>query len=533
MVDGRAGHRPHEAGGTELSLAGVRRVLPEATGWLLAARRRRLATMCATVLFSGSGGAVFLYTASRIAVDAGLLGWSPFGLPAAALPMLLCVAAFTAGLVLGLARLAFGGPSLLELAREADRRLELHERLSTAVEVAGTKGGACECPVERALILDAGRRVRPHAALPLAPWRLWAAARWGVGLIGAALLLHAGARALFTFPTPAPTESPPAAAAALVETGHEVRRVAALVAQRAEWQQDAYLRTVSNALSRLAAQMERGQIEAEAAVTELSRLLAHLNRALGPSAGQLERDGQMSSVLASRQPQALPVRPRDRSAGEQAAGAAPPAPADGSPAADPPGRGDPLQRSRAGLDALLVQLSAGEEEAAVPATPGAAPPDQQMLPARLEVFTDYGDAMDLGLLEREREANQRVRLARGDRDRTGSPGGGGQGDSSQAGKGAGDAPEAGRSDPARPAVDPQLVELPAGRGDGRHIRIEVPPEARYTRVGQTAAGAGAGWAAQAETPLLGESMSAADRPVIGRYFMALIEAAAERAQHSE
>lgn len=191
------------------------------------------------------------------------------------LPIVFALAGL-AGLVVAAAR----APSLLDLAREADRRLAQAQRLSTALEVqvAARPQGA----VVDALIVDAESRAgsldgRVVGARPV-PKAVWLLLALSVSLASLSLVVPVPQRPL------ASRAADPAGAGSQVTDrpmldAAAVQRVAELLAAAPEAEASPYLQAVAASFAELGERLSLAQIDAAEAERMLNELFAHLQTA--------------------------------------------------------------------------------------------------------------------------------------------------------------------------------------------------------------------------------------------------------------
>ena len=204
--------------------------------------------------------------------------------------------------VLALGYVVGQAPSLLVLARRADRVLDQAQRLSTALEVRSRD--AARGTVERALLADADARAGQldWRFVASAGWPRWASAAIVVSLLVAALGLG------FEMPDGQRRVGPTHAASARVElTSAEVAAVQGfsdLLTEIAAAEESAYLRAVATSFEELALQMADGSMDAAGASRALAELVAHLQVASTEVSSAFAE--AVSASLASLVPGATP-----------------------------------------------------------------------------------------------------------------------------------------------------------------------------------------------------------------------------------
>jgi hypothetical protein len=175
-------------------------------------------------------------------------------------------------------------PTITSVARWADQRLALRDRLVTSV------GGGCPdrelTLVARAQLEDAARhaaRIRSQTLLPIG------LPRWVIVVP----LFVVASLALALVPAPL-LEPPPVEAEAFdaQSASTTVRRVTDLLQAVSAGDDNAYLRAVSEAFSELADQLDAGAVNALAYTHQVDQLLEHLAEALG------DRDDALATRIA-------------------------------------------------------------------------------------------------------------------------------------------------------------------------------------------------------------------------------------------
>jgi hypothetical protein len=186
--------------------------------------------------------------------------------------------AFVVALLAALAVLVVRAPSLVDLARRADRVFDQAQRLSTSYEV--LERGTTSSLVATALVADAERRVAgiPWARVGRMPWPGWApiVAALALALGVAAVVVPVPSRAL----RPAPAaDTSPADTDRAARDADAVRRFADVLEAVAVNEDSAYLRAVASSFAELAERMNAGEIDAAEASRALDELLGHLEAA--------------------------------------------------------------------------------------------------------------------------------------------------------------------------------------------------------------------------------------------------------------
>src|SRR5215470_3445168 len=215
-------------------------------------------------------------------------------------------------------------PDLAALARAADHRFALKERLSTALEVATARSSdATQDPVRAALLADAEQRAGSIDMRALVSLRLPRAA-WGVpALLVAALLLQIVPPDMFgratrgTSATQHTSDSDALSRDQAADMAANLRRIAEVLDQDGAQRSDPYLRTIARALERLSAEVGRAAIDRPRLARELGQLLAHTQQAYAQS------DRPADQPALPQHPTDLLRSALDEITGARQAGAAP------------------------------------------------------------------------------------------------------------------------------------------------------------------------------------------------------------------
>lgn len=378
-------------------------------------------------------------------------------------------------------------PDLLDMARLAEARFALRERLSTALEASNPArpANALQAGVYQQLLQDAARHAAQVEPARLIPFGWPRPAGYLLAALAAAALLQ-------WLPTPAPAASPTVINNAQAETALNLQRLAQVVRQDAEQQSDPYLQAVARSLEQMSADLKKGQLKGQTLERELARTLDRLAQRYGLEPGttqgqQAARGGQNpggSSAPAGAKP--------DKA---ESAGQAPTANPD-LPAA--------LKRLASQLEArqrrhqTSAKVPAGEAQNLEDCSfveGGCVTPEER---ARLEA-------------EIQAQAN-RVRMAG---PQGGSPGGSGD----QAGKGSQGALGARQKLPDKAAAKPLTLPAKPRPESLRRISVSAPTRASGQAVQDGPAPAG-GWQYWPEAPLLEElqGLDAPRRSVVSQYF---------------
>lgn len=394
--------------------------------------------------------------------------------------------------IAGFAAALVAAPGEASVARLADRRLGLGERLGTAIEL---RGAAVAGPVARALLRQAAGHARqiPLARLAPLPWREWTAGG------AAACIVLAIAAAI-----PAPRELP-SRPANIAEAAETLERVAALVEHDAEERQNPYLAAVARSLHDLARAIADNRLPPRSLDAALEPLLEHAVQAYGESppswlGPRSSRSAPLRQQLREAATNGMPAAPETAAANVQRGADASPLGAGRS--ADiqvgANGRRSPQQTGQFG-DAGGVAVDPGEGTS--------------------ESLADYAlSPADQARLDRERQiAEQQRQQTAG----AGQPIGGAR----DAGRGGDLAGEGARplgdgGEPVRP-VPAERESLPldaAAQAGGRTIRIEALPDvARREVVGS--AGEHAPWTQVHAVKQVHDAVPAARREIGRRYFL--------------
>lgn len=406
-------------------------------------------------------------------------------------------------------------PSVAELARRADERYRLQERVSTAFEVGEGMGGARRSALQPFLMTDAAEvasRVEPQALVEVPLAR---PARWFVLALVAVVAVHLVP--LRSAATPSgggtPTGSAPGGGvAAAVPTVTDVQRAAALVAQDAFVRNDPNLQTIAASLQDLGARMASGQIQSGTVAREVSRLRVELQAAYGQITSPPDASTRLASTSA---PQGSPAAPPG------AAGAA------AQPSA---GQGLKVKITSEGaapsssLSDLVQQLEAGAPNRIRSKAPGAG--------ALSQMGTTPGPTLHApGTYARQDPAQAALfKQANAVLDQAGSPGGQPAGAARHATQGPGDAAGQGSQPLSQGAPLPggksaaasgAKVDLPSAEvAGGQRIQLNAAPDTHRVQVTDVAPGAAVAGAAPSETARpVGPIVDGMERSAVGRYFL--------------
>lgn len=480
-----------------------------------AVRRVRADRLLATLTVAAAAGLIAFGFLEFASVSFGLpldLG----GRSAVAAVLGLAVAA------VGIAADLFTAPGRVALARRADARLRLDERLSTAVEVAA-RGDRADAPVERALLADAERQagsVDPRAlvTVPFARYAL--------------ILAAAATFAAISLAPPDPFVGGPAQAvtasfatltgAEAADTAAELRRVATILERDAAARDDPFLEALAREAGRIGEDIEAGRLtDRDAVVAALDRLAGFTAEAYPPAAVPVPNSFEGNGIVAPPQEaeatQMLRNLARERMAPPSAApeGGRTQEQAAIEPAADTPADVPPMMGLPPPTAETPNPQAPGAEGGDAP-TGGAQTPaaDEGYIKARdMETYTDPTN------YQADRQAGERPE----DAVLIGPADAANVGQSRFAGAGQ-QVLEGGavvEEDPFALGADMLLT----GQLDenGRRIRIEVPPEIQAITIAPGEATA-MDWARRREVEVLRSGVPFAARDFLARYFRAAAEA---------
>src|SRR5262245_21376409 len=493
--------------------AGIRLPLVQA-GLLRAQSRWRLSAMLHGAVWSMIFGlAVFCaLRATTLLLEGEAARWLPRLLVAPSLLDQLATSAiaFACALVVAVLATFLLTPDLATLARAADHRFALKERLSTALEVATARpSDAAQDPVRSALLADAEQSATSTDMRALVSLRLPRAA-WAVpALLVTALLLQTVPPDMLGHATPgasATRNAPDNGALSgnqAADTAANLRRIAEALDQEGAQRSDPYLRTIARALERLSMEVGRAAIDRPRLARELGQLLVHAQQAYAQS------DRPADQTAPQQHPTDLLRSALEEITGGRQASAAPTrdSPAPKATAADrnPPGRpAQPKDRKASGTPTQAEQIAA-----AVRRLTG------QDIPW---LFVDEDGAEVDPRSQLERLMAEEERRARAAAQPAGGAANAGRGDGDQAGDGVqplGRGASAKTADPA--ATEQMLLPDPQSREGGR-IRIEIPPNAALSDVAAPSSVAGSGWRRVQEQSVERPTLEAEGRRIVGRYF---------------
>lgn len=402
-------------------------------------------------------------------------------------------------------------PTVLDLARRADERFELQERLSTALEVTAQGDGTMPSRLRSLLLSDAARVARVVEPASLVQVPLGRPALWLVVALAAALAVQLVPVRTDRAPTvvAAATGRAPAGATS-VPTVTDVQRAAALVAQDAFVRNDPQLQALAQSLQDLGARMASGRIQSGEVVSEVAKLRLQLEAAYGqaqPHAGQQVSPNQAAGPPGSK-------------AGLQNAASA------ASKATGPQGPAATVQQqsqASSSLSDLVKQLEAGAPNQTHSKAPGAGSL------SRMGSTPGQGPTAP-GVYARQNPAqNALFKQANALLERSGNPGGQPVGAAHRSTMGPGDAAGKGTQPLVKGVASPSAtaaatgakVDLPSTTiAGGQRIQVDAAPIAKRTQVTDVAPGAAVAGAPPSETARpTGPIVDPAERFAVARYFL--------------
>jgi hypothetical protein len=417
----------------------------------------------------------------------GFEGWIAAGpIPSIAAATAL---AFALAFTVALLGHAFRAPSLLELARRCDRRLGLHQRMSTAFEVLAQPEGSRTTIAVRLLTDVRARLDRTDLSAAVrgpAPARL--VRTFAVAAVAAGLALAVPVPALPEPGTadavaPSPGSEPVMSPDDLAQLRDAAERIAGFLADEPQTERDPYLQAVAAGFGELAQALGEERVSASEAEAWAEELLEHLESAAQRRGGAVEevvRDAmepmaggrEGSAEAASEAAEGSPAGPSPP--GSVPMGQEPAAGASGASAAE--GQGGPgddfsVAGMRADQLADALEQRAAERQAEAARMGNAASGFDELDPYGDGVFTsddeDAAPPSDPVQRVQGEAGGQAVDAAQESSDRAGDAAGGGSA-------------ELGGEELPLPDLDAAAdpVELPwSEREDGRRIEVETVPEA--------------------------------------------------------
>ncbi len=421
--------------------------------------------------------------------------------------------AFADAFAVALLLMFLRAPDFAALARAADRKFVLRERLSTALEVAASlRPDAALGVVPAALLADAEQCAATIDPRLLVGLKLPRAAWTAPALIAVALLLQVVPPNAFGRAAPGATvardapETDVLSRQQAADAAASLRRIAEIVDRDATQRSDPYLRTIARTLERLSAEVARASIDRRQLASELDRLIAHSQLAYGQSAqpaGQtaprrnpteLLRSA-LSDIAGNRQMAAAPTRDRDPVAPSEATAA------QRDPASRP---AQPQERRPAG-----ARIPADQAAALRRLLPGT---DIQWL-----IVDEDGAEVD-PRAQIEWLTAEEARRARAATQPSGAAANAGRGEGDRAGDGVQPLSRGNAAKPADLVATEQMLLPDPERRDGGRIRIDIPPDAVLSDVAAPTADASGGWRRTQEQPVERPALAAEGRRIVGRYF---------------
>ncbi|MCW5697493.1 MAG: hypothetical protein KIS96_12275 [Bauldia sp.] len=440
-----------------------------------------------------------------------------FGATIAADGLWFAIGAGAAGFVVAAVAVFATRRSSFDLARDADRVFALRERMSTALQVSRGRHGASA--VGTALLRDAeaeAAAIDPRRLAPLRPDRVALILAGAIAFLALALVVKAIA---YDEPGTAPVATALPAALSTedqAEVAQQLMRVAALIADDAEERSDPFLQAIAREVAALGQRIESGAVvERSEIVAELDRLANYAGDAYvaaGETIGGAEDLSQLlEAVGLSLEPQT--PRPIEQTA----AGADGPAP----PPDDvslPPNLPQQPPLNAPALDEMLAEFEAAD----------AASDAARIERGERQLPDGYfgGDYYAIAAQQAaEAAARRQAEGALPDGAMlAGAAEEAGAGDSRLAGEGVGALDgEITENDPF--AMAGELLLQDEIDGEGRRIRVEVPPQQGEPVVlvpGEIVAG---DWRPMAESEVSRAGIPPADRDAVARYFRSIAEAA--------
>jgi len=424
----------------------------------------------------------------------------------AAAGLLVAIAVFASLSLLALR----GNPSLILLARRADRTFGSKERLSTALELraAGELG-----PVGQALMSDIAARPSAIVVRRLVPFRFPPAAAAALALLALALVIVATGIGRPDETVTTEATAPVLDAGEREEIADSVRRIAALIEADATTRNDAFLAAVARELQQVGeavandAAMDRGDI-AEA----LERLRSHAAAAY-QAAGVAEGAATNLTRLveaAVREVQAPPATADVPPAG----GIAAPAGAPAAPQAGGPGETLPDRAAAPEADLPLEEmLTALEDDRELPPRFGiAATAVGELVPA-------YDEAPPPGAMAPGQPQGAEVEVELAGVVPAGAAANAGEGEGDAIGGGTRDLADGTVTEFGEPiAKAGEMLLADVAQGDGRRIRLDAPPDAAALALAAGEITNGGGWVRMAERDIARPSLPPELRQVLQAYF---------------
>jgi hypothetical protein len=415
-------------------------------------------------------------------------------------------AVLLASLVAVAVRVRTGRPDLLYMARHADRRFGLDERLATALEFGmGESRASASSPVLPHLFRDAAGcadRVNPKTLVPFTTPR---AVRYIVPVAVVVLALDV-APPVSTAAVASVTTAPAWQAGAVEELADGMVETAALLRLEAERRENEYLKAVAAALERLALEvLERGSAD-DGVGEELARLVAHAEHALRTESSAPATDlaamttGEMSGTSFEDSGETSVAEAADGRDAE--AGATSPFEARTT-----------LREARAGMEEIRSRLDGEPETAERLADASSASQSGDLFDADGEPSNRAGlgsDGVDLDRPVADLQIDPQVTVEEGF----------GAGVNAQDGMGGGTLAGAPEREALPDATSSREFELPSEGGSRRQLPVEIVPATRFSEVQESPVRRG-DWRQAAEEQVTSEQLGVSYREIASRYFLSL------------
>ena len=409
-----------------------------------------------------------------------------------------------------------GRPTVGDLARAADRTFALRERVSTALQLVDRQRAKPNA-IGIALLQDAEIRsnsVDPRTLSAYRVLRIFVVIAASAAIVAVALLVQSAItrdKATASLPLQLTQDEQ-------IQVGDDLRRLAVILEQDGSERSDPFLLALAREVNQLGAELEAGNvIDREAVALQLDRLagftaLAYQTEGIGAGASE-----DLAKLLEAMAEDLRPPPAARSASGEPKV----PPPASERQNARPEGQAAGAEQAGPDVEDLLARAEAErvlEESPLFARQPGEA--------ADAQVAGDYNAAA--AEQEARRQANLRVNqdedLVVGDGAQLAGPAADANaGESRLAGKGV----EALEGEPGAVAdpfdVAGRMLLIDELDGEGRRIRVEIPPGAMDIQIapGEFVVG---DWRRQAESGVTRWPFALTDRAAVARYFRAVIEA---------
>ncbi|MCW5715783.1 MAG: hypothetical protein KIT43_14835 [Bauldia sp.] len=427
--------------------------------------------------------------------------------------LILAVAVFAGLAVLAIRR----SPSLILLARRADRTFGNKERLSTALELraAGHLG-----PVGQALMSDIEARPSSISVRRLVPFSLPPAAFAAIALLVAALVIVATGLGRPDVAVVTEASATVLDADEREEIAENVRRIAALINADATARNDPFLAAVARELEQVGqavaadAAMDRGDIAAA-----LERLRSHAAAAY-QAAGVAE--GAPTDLTRLVEAAIREIQAPAAAAAAPAGDFAPPAGTPSAPQAAGPGETLPERAGAGEVDLPLGEMLAALEE------------DRQLPPQGFGVAAtaagevdvpQYDDIAAQGAPAPGQPGQAEVEVELAGMVPAGAAANAGAEEGDAVGGGTRDLEDGTVTEFGDPlAMAGEMLLADAEQGDGRRIRLDAPPDAMALALAAGEATDGGGWVRLVEHEISRPSLPPELRRILQAYFGATVAA---------